>query len=187
MKKNTVAVLLSWALMALTITAANASDSLLGIPFGAPLTLNECPRGFDAKVTHPCWIDAPFVYEPTGSSSGWVDLPNQEARPEWAAYATFAITVDKSSVVQEIKVTTSNVRKRYEIANSISRRFGAPFIDQLNRRDLSLARWRSKEGYVDMRCHSQCIIEFRTPSAQAALEADLAARAKRDAARPKAP
>jgi hypothetical protein len=99
----------------------------------------------------------------------------------------FELMLDKSGVVQEVKVNTFNAHERHDIAESISQRFGTPFENQLHRYDISWAKWRSPEGYVEMRCQAECWIEFRTPSAQAAREAGLAERAKSEAARPKAP
>ena len=99
----------------------------------------------------------------------------------------FHVTLDKSGVVQEIKVSTFDARERHEIVESVSARFGMPFESEMRRDDVAWAYWRSSEGHVTMRCKGECWVEFRTPSAQAALDAELAARAKKDASRPKAP
>ncbi len=99
----------------------------------------------------------------------------------------FELTIDKVGSVQGIKVHTFSAEERHEIAQSIGMRFGVPIENQLNRPDVSWASWQSAEGHVSMRCQKECWIDFRTPSAQAALAAERDARAKKDAARPKAP
>jgi len=165
---------------------AQAQSRLLGIPFGDKLALAQCPTNTD-KAKAPCCIDRPFLYKPTGSKSGYVHLPNAEERPEWAAHAMFQISLDKNARVQELKVNTLGSQNRFQISESISKRFGKPIQDELRRSDVSWASWRSTEGSVEMRCKDECWIEFRTPTAQAALDAELAERAKVNAARPKAP
>ncbi|MFD1578434.1 hypothetical protein [Ramlibacter ginsenosidimutans] len=99
----------------------------------------------------------------------------------------FELTLDKASVVQAVKVHTFDSKARVEIAESISRRFGPPFESQLSSADLAWASWRSAEGSVGMHCSDECWIDFRTPSEQAEVDAEQADRARRDAARPKAP
>lgn len=99
----------------------------------------------------------------------------------------FELMLDKSGVVREVKVNTFDAQQRHEIAASVSQRFGTPFENQLGRHDISWAKWRSQEGYVEMHCQTECWTAFRTPSAQAARETELAGREKVDAARPKAP
>ena len=161
-------------------------SKVLGIPFGEKIALAQCPANTD-KAKAPCWIDKPFLYKPTGSKSGYVHLPNAEERPEWAAHGMFEIIQDKDGRVQELKVNTLGSKNKIQIAQSISQRFGKAIQDELRRSDISWASWRSTEGYVEMRCKDECWVEFRTPAAQAAREAELAERAKVNAARPKAP
>lgn len=162
------------------------SNHLLGIPFGGRFQLSQCPANTD-KAARPCWLDRPFFYKPTGSQSGHVHLPSSDTRPKWAAHAMFQLTLDKAGIVQEFKVNTFDAQERRQIAESISRRFGAPVENMLHREDISWASWRSPEGTVSLRCQRECWVEFRSPSAQAALDAELATRAKKDAARPSAP
>ena len=104
-----------------------------------------------------------------------------------AANATFELTIGKSGTVQQLKVITFNSLDRFNIAESISRRFGEPQVDELRHSETSWANWRSPEGYVEMRCQRERWIDFRTPPSQASLEAELASRSKGDAARPKSP
>lgn len=165
---------------------AQPQSTLLGIPFGEKLSLSQCPANTD-HAKSPCWIGRPFVYKPTGSRSGSVHLPNPAGRPDWAANATFQIQQDKDGRVQELKVQTFSSHNRLKIAESISRRFGSPIQNQLQRSGASWASWRSADGYVDMQCENECWIDFRTPASQAAREAELAERARLDATRPKAP
>jgi hypothetical protein len=178
------------AVLATAVAAPNAmaqpQSRLLGVPFGDKLALAQCPTNTD-KAKAPCWIDRPFLYKPTGSKSGYVHLPNAEERPEWAAHAMFQISLDKDARVQELKVNTFSSQNKIQISESISKRFGRPIQDELRRSDVSWASWRSTEGYVEMRCKDECWIEFRTPTAQTARDAELAERAKVNAARPKAP
>lgn len=180
-----IAVVLATQIVTLN-ALAQTPMKLLGIPFGEKLALAQCPAN-TAKAKSPCWIDRPFLYKPTGSKSGYVHLPNAEERPEWAAHAMFEITQDKDGRVQELKVNTFSSDDRILVSESISKRFGKPFQNELRRSDVSWAYWRSAEGYVEMRCKDECWTEFRTPSAQAAREAELAERTRVNAARPKAP
>lgn len=176
--------------LAMSVAVPNAlaqpQSSLLGIPFGGKLALSQCPTNTD-RAKAPCWIDKPFLYKPTGSKSGYVHLPNSEERPEWAEHAVFQISLDKDARVQELIVNTFSPENRIQIAESISIRFGKPIRDELRRRDVSWASWRSSEAYVEMLCNDECRIEFRTPATQLAREAEMANRAKINAARPKAP
>ena len=165
---------------------SQTNKQLLGIPFGAPLHLQGCPSPAE-EATAPCWIDSPFFYEPTGERLGAAHLPNPDLRPKWAAYAWFELTLDKLSNVQVVKVTTFNSTDLYQIANSINQRFGKPINSQFQKKGISWATWSSKDGYVDMRCQEKCWIEFRTPSAQRAREAEERERKAVDAARPRAP
>jgi hypothetical protein len=165
---------------------AAAQSRMLGIPFGEKIVLTLCPINSE-KSKVPCWIEAPFLFKPTGSKSGLVHLPMSEDRPEWAAHAMFRISLDKNSRVQELKVNTSSARNKSQISESISTRFGKPVQDELFRRDISSATWRSSEGFVEMRCKDECWIEFRTLQAQSERESELAERAKVNAARPKLP
>ena len=178
------------AILAVSVTVSNTSaqaqSRLLGIPFGEKLVLAQCPANTE-KANTPCWIDRPVFYKQTGSKSGYVYLPNPKERPEWAAHVMFRISVDKDARVQELKVNTLNSQDRIQIAESISKRFGKPFEDELRRSDISWASWRSTEGHVEMRCKDECWIDFRTPAAQATREAEMAERAKVNAARPTAP
>ena len=159
---------------------------LLGVPFGERLTLTQCPFNTN-NAKAPCWIDKPFLYKPTGSKSGYVYLPNANERPEWAENVMFEISQDKDGKVQEIKVHTFRSQNKLQISESISKRFGKPMQDELRSSEASWAAWRSTEGSVEMRCTDECWIEFRTPVAQAEKEAELSARARANAARPKAP
>lgn len=168
------------------LASAQSSKLLLGIPFGGKLQLSQCPVNTD-KATRPCWIDRPFFYKPTGSSSGHVFLPDSDGRPKWAAHAMFKLTLDRAGLVQEIRVNTLDAQMRHQSSESISSRFGPPMESNLLREDASWASWRTAEGSVALRCQRECLVEFRTPLAQSALDAELAARAKRDAARPTAP
>ena len=172
--------------MALLSANPQTPKELLGVPFGSPISIARCPTN-TAKALRPCWIGRPFIYKPTGSLYGHVYLPNSNQRPAWAANATFELTIGKSGVVQQLRVNTFNLLDRFNIAESISRRFGEPQVDELRHSETSWANWRSPEGYVEMRCQRERWIDFRTPPAQASLEAELASRSKGDAARPKSP
>lgn len=180
--------LIAFLSLAFACVAANAQSEkrLLGIPFGDTLIMGNCPSNTD-NAKAPCWIGSPFIYKPTGAKLGSVHLPNPNGRPAWAAHVMFELMLDRQDKVQELKVRTFNEADRYKIAESISQRFGAPLEDQLRRSDVSWASWRSDEGHVEMRCKGECWIEFRTPSAQSAREAELRDREKLNAQRPKAP
>mgnify|MGYP000856758310 FL=1 len=186
---HTPRVLIAVALAASLPTVgalAQTGKLLLGVPFGEKLDLRQCPSNTD-KANAPCWIEKPFLYKPTGSRLGHIHLPNPSTRPEWASYAMFQIDLDKDNRVQELKVTTFDSKDRIQVGESISLRFGKPLENELRRSDASWASWRSSEGYVDMRCVDKCWIEFRTPTAQAAREAEMAERNRMNASRPKAP
>jgi hypothetical protein len=165
---------------------AQPSNRLLGIPFGEKLRLTQCPSDTQ-KATKPCWIEKPFYDKPTGAKLGYAFLPNPDSRPKWAAYAMFSLTLDKANVVQEIKVNTFDPAERFEIAQSISSRFGKSDDDRLKSSDVKVAYWSTKEGTAQIRCSKECWVEFRTPTAQAERNAEYAARQKADAVRPKAP
>lgn len=174
-------------LLGLSCTAyAQSGKLLLGIPFGERLIMKICPPNVD-KAKEPCWISTPFVYKPTGSKMGSIHLPNPNTRPEWAVYAMFEALLDRQDRLQEIKVHTFNESERHKIADSISQRFGSPHENQLRRTDVSWASWKSSEGFVEMRCKGECWIEFRTPSAQAARDAEQRERELANTKRPKAP
>ena len=166
--------------------SAQQAPTLFGVPFGSELALTECPENTD-KAKRPCWVSQPFIYKPTGSKSGYVHLPNAQDRPEWTANVMFQLSQDRDGRVQEIKVRTFGSNNRIQIGESISKRFGKPTEDELRRSDVSWATWRSSEGAVEMRCGDDCFIEFRTPSTQKSLEAELAERARANSTRPKAP
>ena len=114
-------------------------------------------------------------------------MPKSYSRPKWAAYAMFHLSLDRSDLVEEISVEAFDAKTRFEIADSISQRFGTPFDIELRREDLSWAKWESGEAFVEMFCQTRCRVTFRTPAAQARHDAELAARRKKEAARPKAP
>lgn len=186
--RPTFTSLIGFLSLTLSCSALNAQSGklLLGIPFGERLSMKTCPFNTD-KAKSPCWIDAPFVYKPTGAKLGSVHLPNPDRRPEWAAHVMFKVTLDRQDRVQEISVQTFTDSDRYKIAESISQRFGTPREDQLRRSDISWASWKSQEGYVEMRCKGECWIEFRTPSAQTERETEQRDRERVSATRPKAP
>jgi hypothetical protein len=186
--QSAFATLCGFLLLGLPCAALGAQSSkpVLGIPFGETLVMKICPFNTD-KTKAACWIAKPFVHKPTGAKLGSIHLPNPNSRPEWAAYAAFEVTLDREDKVQEIKVHPIGEPDRYEIAKSISLRFGAPREDQLRRSDVSWASWKTDEGNVEMRCQRECWIEFRTPSAQSARDVEKRARDKSNAERPKAP
>lgn len=161
------------------------SNQLLGIPFGSKLQLSKCPVNTD-KATKPCWIGKPFVHKPTGSTLGSAYIPGSDARPSWAAYGSFKLTLDRSGNVENIEIRTFNGSKRNEIASSVSRRFGAP-IENFTSNGAQMTKWKSTEGAAKMFCSEECTVEFSTPASQAEYESEMAARAKKDAARPDAP
>ncbi|MEN9374658.1 MAG: hypothetical protein RIR79_2210 [Pseudomonadota bacterium] len=165
---------------------AQSGKLLLGVPFGEKLIMKTCPLNTD-KAKEPCWIGSPFLYKPTGTKLGSIHLPNPDSRPEWAAHGMFEVSLDRQDKLQEIKVHLFSESDRHKIADSISQRFGSPHENQLRRTDVSWASWKSSEGSVEMRCKGECWIEFRTPSAQAAREAEQRDRELANAKRPKAP
>lgn len=177
----------AFLLLALFFTALNAQTGklLLGIPFGEPLHLKICPFNTDTAKA-PCWVSKPFVAG-SGHRLGSIHLPNANSRPDWAENVQFRVLLDRQDRVLEINVNTLTNTNRYEIADSISKRFGLPQEDQLRHAEISWARWKSLEGNVEMRCKDECWIDFRTPSAQAERETELRAREKSNAAKPKAP
>lgn len=168
------------------VAVAQDVKPLLGVPFGGVLKLTtRCPFNSDQSKV-PCWIGEPFFYKPTGSTTGSVHLPGPDQRPAWAAHAMFKVTLDKAKRVQELQVRTFR-QNRKEIADSISLRFGAPHQNELKRADVGWAHWKSPEGTAAMNCSEDCLVTFRTTVAQAEYDAEMAERAKKDAARPKAP
>lgn len=183
-----LAPLAPFIVLALSFSALSAQPGthLLGIPFGERLSMKICPFNTD-QVKVPCWINAPFVYKPTGAKLGSVHLPNPDGRPEWAANAMFKLTLDRQDKVQEIRVETFSDSDRSTIGESITQRFGIPLEDELRRSDGSWASWKSQDGYVEMKCKGKCWIDFRTPSAQAAREAEKHERENVNAKRPKTP
>ena len=167
-------------------TYAQTSNRLLGIPFGDKLHLSRC--GADTRnAKKPCWIDKPFFHKTAGTTSGYVYFPDSDARPRWADHAMFSLVLDKMSTVQEIKVNTYAPAERFEIAQFISNRFGKPVTDRLRSSDSMVAHWRTSEGTVQLRCHNECWVEFRTPQAQAVREARQNMQQNSDAARPIVP
>lgn len=171
--------------LAAVMAWAQVFKPLLGIPFGAPLKLTQCPFNTD-QAREPCWIGAPTFYKSNGSTSGSVHLPDADRRPEWAAYALFDLTLDRAGKVQELRVHTFR-QSRKQIADSVSLRFGSPITNELTRIGAGWARWKSSEGTVEMNCSGECWTTFRTPAAQAERDAELAERARKEAARPTAP
>lgn len=167
-------------------THAEASNRLLGIPFGDKLQLTRCPAD-TRNVKRPCWIDKPFFHKALGTTSGYVRFPDSDSRPRWAAHGMFTLVLDKEGTVQEIKVNTYVPSERFEIAQSISSRFGKPVTDRLRSSDAAAAYWHTHEGTAQLRCNNECWVEFRTPEAQAARDAKLAVQQNSDAARPVAP
>lgn len=165
---------------------AQPSKTLLGIPFGEKLSVKNCPSNME-KSKVPCWMAPPFVHKPTGVKIGSVFLPNPKNRPVWAEHAIFFVSLDRQGRVQTLKVNTFISSERYEIARSISQRFGEPRVDELRQKGASWASWKSEEGCVDLQCTDECWTEFRTPTAQAEREAGQRNSAKVDASRPKAP
>lgn len=180
-------VLLAAAVSAAATTVmAQSAKPLLGVPFGDSLKLSICPFNTDG-VKKPCWVGKSFFYQPTGSTSGMVHLPGADQRPAWAAYASFNLTLDKDGRVQHLRAEVADGKERHKIADSISLRFGTPFKNELALRQLASASWRSPEGTVEMLCGDKCWVDFRTPKAQAERDAELAERARKEAARPSAP
>lgn len=174
------------AVLASAAASAQEAKPLLGVPFGASFKLTtRCPFNSDQSKV-PCWIGEPFFYKPTGSTTGSVHLPGPDQRPVWAGHAMFKVTLDKAKRVQELQVRTF-WQNRKEIADSISLRFGAPYQNELKRADVGWAHWKSPEGTAAMNCSEDCWVTFRTTAAQAEYDAEMAERAKKDAARPKAP
>jgi hypothetical protein len=165
--------------------AGAAGALLFGIPWGEPISLRACPRLF-LQSDRPCWLGEPFVAG-SGSKLGHVWLPDASVRPAWAEHATFKLTVDKLNRVQEIQVKTVTDLGRFEVAESISARFGMPARNNLSAFDIRSASWRSAEGTVEMLCKDSCWITFRTLAKQAALDAELAERRRRTEEKPKAP
>ena len=166
--------------------AQTGNAKLLGIPFGARISISACPVD-TWNVTRPCWIREPHISSVNGSLVGLAHIPDPNSRPAWAAYADFALSVDRSGVVDIITVSVSPRISRQEIIDSISLRFGKPLDHQRVDSNSPLVNWRSAEGAVNMVCHRDCQVSFMTPAAKDAFEAKVAEMLRKEANRPKAP
>jgi len=177
---NTAALVTLFSPMAIAM-----GETVLGVPFGEKLSVAQCPVNTD-DAESPCWVGKPFIAK-DGTRTGYVHLPFPDRRPAWAAYGLFQLHIDKADRVQEVKANIFKASARLQIAESISARFGTPKEIQLNKPDAGWASWKTDSAYIEMRCTSECWVEFRTPSAQARHELELAQRAKIDRARPVSP
>jgi hypothetical protein len=179
------------AALALISATAHAADAMpvFGLPLGGKLKAqpHSCPTNTD-KAKDICWIDKPFVAA-NGDRLGSVHLPNPDGRPAWAAYATFSAQIAKDGVLEELKVRTFSAKEKHVIAQSLSSRFGLPNETTLPRNDAASATWARSEIFIYMLCDRSefCIVEFRSPKAQAEREREAAARRQKDSARPASP
>ena len=179
------------AALALLPATAHAADAItvFGLPLGGKLKAqpHSCPTNTD-KAKDICWIDKPFVAA-NGDRLGSVHLPNPDGRPAWAAYAAFSAQIAKNGVLEELKMRTFSAKEKHVIAQSLSSRFGLPNETTLPRNDTASATWARSEIFIYMLCDRSefCIVEFRSPKAQAEREREAAARRQKDSARPTSP
>lgn len=167
---------------------AHAADAVtvFGLPLGGKLKAqpHSCPTNTD-KAKEICWIDKPFVAS-NGDRLGSVYLPNPDGRPAWAAHAIFSAKIAKDGVLEELKVRPFSVKEKHVIAQSLSSRFGLPNETTLPRNDTASATWTRGDIFIYMLCDQSefCVVEFRSPKAQAEREREAAARRQKDSARP---
>lgn len=182
-------VILLQAILAVLLSIPSVGHSqaqLLGIPFGTPVDIKQCPTRTE-RARSMCWLDTPFLHKPSGTRIGHVHLPNPDQRPLWAAYGLFRIHQDAQGRVTTLRLTDINIEKKFEVSHSISQRFGNPTENHLSRAGASWASWQSREGHVRLECLESCTTEFLTPAAHAELQDEQRKRRELDAARPKAP
>jgi hypothetical protein len=177
------------ATLLLLCSHAFAADPVLifGLPLGGVWAANPkiCPFNTD-NARQFCWVGKPFLPK-DGGKYGTIHFPNTDALPEWAAYASFTLSLTKSRVIESVSVETIDARDKNNIAKSISTRFGAPKSQSLNRTDLAIADWVAAGVSVNLMCADKCQIIFRSTEAQIQHEKYINDGKKRDANRPLTP
>jgi len=118
---------------------------------------------------------------------GSVHLPNGDARPAWATYASFEFHLAKTGAIKELRVTTIDSSDRLTIRDSIGSRFGVPSMSTLQAVGQGSSIWARNDIYISLLCDNKCWVEFRTPEAQADREKQIADRAKKNAEKPLTP
>ena len=167
--------------------------TVLGLPLGGPL--KPSPRvckteeitAYHAKAI--CWLSQPVVGK-DGSRAGLVLLPYPESRPEWAAYAEVYAVLSQAGNLEWLSLTLKNQPDKHQIADSISKRFGAPSQAPLAP-NFIYATWRQEGLQIDQACdHRLCTVKFRLePTAEERAKANAAYEEtlRRKAQRPLSP
>lgn len=165
--------------------------TIFGLPLGGKLKTmpKVCPfsKIGDHNYRVLCWVDSPFIYKPTGSRLGTLQLPNEDELPKWAAYASFEATVSKEGNLDILKVKSSNGKSFGDIENSIHARFGP--ATKISKTAYSSATWDRPEIWIDVLCDNKelCMVEFKSPIAKADYDKEMAERAKKEARRAVSP
>ncbi|KAF0136440.1 MAG: hypothetical protein FD153_1926 [Rhodospirillaceae bacterium] len=161
------------------------SSKLLGLPFGVPTTLEDCPILYtEAKA--PCWRGPMQKNPQNGDMGGPVYLPNSETLPEWVDGAEVRASMNASGVIFAIQVIVDHSNRK-EISRSIGARYGKPVISSPLSQGGHLMEWRSSEGKVTMMCWTGCTVMFLTAAAARESDAEMARMEARRKARPVAP
>jgi hypothetical protein len=180
--------LLAAFLIAPTIAVAAESITILGLPLGGKLASSPkvCPKSAIGNPSNKalCWIDAPYVYPPTGSKYGHVAMPETERLPQWAAYAMYKASVSKSDELESLELKTTSGNIAGEIERAISSRFGKPTKAAISGRNPS-AEWRHRDVSIKYLCDGAtlCLVEFTSAKKRAKNEREMVEREKIDARR----
>jgi hypothetical protein len=121
------------------VSATHAAVPVFGIPLGGVPSkpVKVCNSDID-KRPDLCWIVKPKL-DKSGSSSAGVSIPEKDL-PDWAAYRTFSMVVDRQGAVDSLSADLREKCDVHQIASSISARFGKPVDDRLNNL-LMVAEW----------------------------------------------
>lgn len=160
-------------------------SKLLGLPFGVPTTLEDCPILYtEAKA--PCWRGPMQKNPQNGDMGGPVYLPNPETLPEWADGAEVRASMNASGVIFAIQVIVDHSNRK-EISRSIGARYGQPVTSGPVSYGGHITEWRSSEGRASLYCSTGCTVMFLTAAAAREFDADAERAAARRRARPVAP
>jgi hypothetical protein len=170
-------------------TAATAPVQVLGLALGGnvKLPIRVCsPSEIGAvDVKSICWVSPPFKYRKR--LIGRASVPGSDARPLWAAHATFELNVRTDGMLSRVTAHTFSARDYDQVRQSISSRFGEPTFVQPD--GSTRAVWHLKAIHIELSCRNDhgCETNFLTPELQAEEAAETFARLKKDAARPATP
>jgi hypothetical protein len=170
-------------------TAATAPVQVLGLPLGGnvKLPIRNCKQSEigAVDVKSICWVSPPFMYRK--HMIGRANVPGSDARPLWAAHATFELNVSTGGMLNRVSAHTFSARDYAQVRQSVSSRFGEPTFIQPD--GSTRAIWHLKTIHIELSCRDDhgCDTNFLTPELQAEEAAETIARLKKDAARPVTP